>query len=301
MEPITQQSESPFCFCTAAYGAQYIELAKLLAHDLQKFAPNSKFLVVTNRPYAFANLPNVVVIKQNCRGVEPHHERRFAIHYGLTFSRTVIAIDADVRILAPVPPELNFEAGIAARSCGNLQKHMKRLEKPSIKNLKKKKVIDQMAQRAGIDIGSPKLKFINEFLFAVTKDQGREQEFLDLWGELAIYADTLGMHRHPTYAMAIAALKTGFPVYRDEMPGLEFFDDRIIRWNVQHKNFKLTSEMEALLQQQSDIEAGKHTLTNRVKRKLQKITSKNILIPFNRKRVQLLYAVSPSSLISYPK
>ena len=293
-------TENAYCFCTAVYGFQYLKLARLLVEDLSKFSPDSKLIIVTNQPGFFKDQSNVIAIKHRCRGVEPHHERRFAINYGLSIAESVIVIDSDVRILSPLPPDLKFHPGIAAKSCGSLQKHMQdRLQRPSQQKLRKQQIVHQMAKQVGVDMSSPDLKFINEFLFAVTRDQGREQDFLNLWGELAIYADTLGMHRHPTYAMALAAHKTGFPVYKDEMPGLNFFDDRVIKWNIEHGKAELTPQLEALFKQQAEIEDGQRSILPRIKRKLGKIMSKRIAIPYNRARVQLTQAISPSALTAY--
>lgn len=302
MEYSTEIRSSKFCFCTAAYGNQYLTLAQLLAKDLEKFAPKSTFLIVTNRPDYFSDNVNVLAIKHRCRGVEPHHERRFAINYGLSISDTVIVIDSDVRILSPVPDDLVFEPGLGAKSCGSLQKHIKRWsDNPSKKNLKRQQVFHEMAKRAGVDCNSPDLKFINEFLFSITKDEGREQAFLETWGDLAIYADTLGMHRHPTYAMALAALKADFPIYRHEMPGLEIFDDRVTKWNIQHGKAESTPQIEKLFEQHFAIEYGKRSIFQRVKRKLEKIAYKRILVPFNGLRVKVSNTISPAKLRKYPE
>ncbi|MEJ1938790.1 hypothetical protein WDZ92_52000, partial [Nostoc sp. NIES-2111] len=43
---------------------------------------------------------------------------------------------------------------------------------------RKKRIIESMAHKVGVDIYSSSLKFINEFLFVIKADQGRELEFL---------------------------------------------------------------------------------------------------------------------------
>ncbi|HEY9800195.1 MAG TPA: hypothetical protein V6D25_07535, partial [Leptolyngbyaceae cyanobacterium] len=218
------------CFCTAAFGEEYIHLAKLLAEDIDKFVPGHIFVVVTNKPKFFQNQPNVIAIKHWCRGVKPYHERRFAIQHALSLSSTVMYLDADVRICSPLPKDLNFLPGLTARSCGDMRKHLQKyFDTPVLtsKLQRKKYIIESMGNKLGIDIYSSSLKFINEFLFVIKPDEGREIEFFRLWGELAIYADTLGLHNNPTYAMALAAMKSGFPIYHSEMNRLNFFDDRI--------------------------------------------------------------------------
>jgi hypothetical protein len=78
-----------------------------------------------------------------------------------------------------------------------------------------------------LDLEADQVKFINEFLFVVTRDAGREVEFLKQWEKLAIYAELNGLHNDPAFAMGLAATKVGFPVRNDVMEGLDFFDDRI--------------------------------------------------------------------------
>ncbi|HEY9646919.1 MAG TPA: hypothetical protein V6C88_11140 [Chroococcidiopsis sp.] len=286
-----------FCFCTAVFGQQYIQLAKLLASDLLQFAPDHWFVVLTDAPSAFIDYPNVFAVKHWCRGVLPYNERRFAIQQALAIAPSTMYLDADVRICAPLPTTLQWQPGLTARSCGALQKHLKeQFDRTSLEpdRLHKKWVIEQMFQKAGIDITEPNLKFINEFLFVVTADDGREQEFLRLWGEMAVYADTLGMHKHPTYAMAIAAFKSGLPVYRDEMVGLDFFDDRVERVLIQEGKSSPDAKAE-YFQQQSRIEQQPSPLSQRL---MRRVLRQSALI-YNRARVQLTAATMPSRLINY--
>jgi hypothetical protein len=173
------------CFCTAAFGEKYNLMAKLLAQDLDQFAPGYPFVIYTDRPDLFNDNINVRAVKHSCRGVLPYHERRFAIWQALSLSSSVMYLDADVRICAPVPKTLDSFPGLIARSCGSWQKHIQEQfsKYPNSSKLQHKKyIIEKMAQRMGIDIDSPELKFINEFLFIVNADNGRELEFmLILW------------------------------------------------------------------------------------------------------------------------
>ncbi|MEM8640447.1 MAG: hypothetical protein AAGG51_16760 [Cyanobacteria bacterium P01_G01_bin.54] len=283
-------------------------MAKLLAQDLEKFAPGHLFIICTDIPALFKDSSNVLVIRHSCRGVLPLHERRFAIFHALETAFSVMYIDSDVRICAPVPETLNFQPGLTARSCGNLQKHMKiqfekaskspipsKLHREKLSKLHRKKyVVNKMSQRAGIDITHPDLKFINEFLFVVTKDEGRELEFLNNWGDLAIYADTLGLHGNPTYAMALAANKSNFSIHRSKMIGLDFFDDRVERIRISKGQSSQDSKAEYFRQQES-IEQEKEGSLNMVKRS----TLRNSRLLYNRIRVRLMFKLCPSKLIDY--
>lgn len=288
------------CFCTAAFGEEYILLAKLLAEDIYKFAPGHFFVILTNKPIFFQNHPNVIAIKHWCRGVKPYHERRFAIQYALSLSSTVMYLDADVRICSPLPENLNFHPGLTARSCGDMRKHLQKyldtaFLSPQLQ--RKKYIIESMGDKVGIDIYSSSLKFINEFLFVIKADEGRELEFLRLWGELAIYADTLGLHNNPTYAMALAAMKSGFSIYHSEMNGLNFFDDRIEKIRISKGISTLGEDSKKYFQQQSQIE---HKQQNFIQ-KIWRLVRKNISFWYNFVRVRITSAVVPSLLLDYPK
>ncbi|XQQ06357.1 MAG: hypothetical protein EDM05_56000 [Leptolyngbya sp. IPPAS B-1204] len=290
------QSNSQFCFCTAAFGDKYVRLAQLLAADLRQFAPNQPFLIPTDLPERFRNHANVIAVQHWCRGVQAYHERRFALQQALRLADAVMYLDADVRICAPVPA-LTFAPGLTARSCGELRKHwQEQFERPNLSagSQRKKQIIEAMARKVDVDLYAPDVKFINEFLFVVTAQAGREQEFLRLWGELAIYADTLGLHQHPTYAMALAAVKSGFPVHHSEMVGLDFFDDRIE--TIRIRKGQSTPDAKAYyFREQSQIEQAPKTRVGR----LLRVGSRRISLAYHRLRVRLIAALFPALLIDY--
>lgn len=293
------RASSILCFCTSAFGEKYNFLAKLLARDLEQFASGYTFIIYTDRPYLFKDNLNVIAVKHVCRGVLPYHERRFAIRHALSISSSAMYLDADVRICATVPQTLDFLPGLTARSCGSMQKHLKERsnKNPNSSELQHiKYVIEKMAHRIGVNLDSPELKFINEFLFVVSTDEGRELEFLDIWGELAIYADTLGMYKHPTYAIALAAIKTNFPIYHSEMNGLDFFDDRIEKVRIR-KGLSTPEAKAHYFNQQNSIERVER---NFLQRFLRLAIAKSTLL-YNRTRVQLTFKIFPSALVNYPE
>jgi hypothetical protein len=225
------QSELNFCFCTLAFGNIYRALAKELVQDLEKHAPGIPVVLFTDKPRDFKAYKNVLVFNHQRRGILLFHERRFAIAKALSMANSCIYLDADVRICAPVPKDMKWLPGLTARSCTSMNKRFqKRLaegDSPRPDVVKILQVYKKMAEKIGIDPEDDRTIWINEFLFVVTKDSGRELEFLDHWGRLALYAELNGMHKHPAYAIGLAAVKVGFPIHYDVMEGLDFFDDRI--------------------------------------------------------------------------
>jgi hypothetical protein len=227
-----------FAFCTLAFGATYRALAKQLVTDITTHCPHIPLVLYTDKPADFRDCRNVLLFKHKRQGVLCYHERRFAIAQALSMFRSCMYLDADVRLCAPIPETIQWQPGLTARSCSLMTKHIQerlhnRNQQTQSKILKTLTFAQHLAEKVGVDIEANQVMFINEFLFVVTRDDGREQEFLDLWGKLALYAELRGHHKHPTYAMGIAAAKTGFPVHYDVMPGIEFFDDRIEKVRIQ--------------------------------------------------------------------
>lgn len=291
---IAPSQEKSLCFCTSAFGTNYNLMARLLAQDLEQFSPGSLFIVYTDKPSLFKENSNVRAVKHSCRGVLPYHERRFAIWEALSVSSSVMYLDADVRICAPVPL-FNFVPGLAARSCGSLRKHLESQQRASPQFRHKKDVIEKMASRVEIDLESADLKFINEFLFVVTADEGREFKFLKTWGELAIYADTLGIHKHPTYAMALAAAKANFPIYHSEMEGLDFFDDRIEKVRIKKGQSKPETKQK-YFEQQRKIELPEQNFFQQ----FFSVATRKLSHLYNRIRVQITALILPSALVEHP-
>lgn len=294
MTDLPMPVQPSLCFCTTAFGAVYVKLAQLLAEDLRQFAPHAMLILLTDRPEAFQGYANVQAQRHWCRGVKSYHERRFAIGIALRIAPTVIYLDADLRICAPLPV-LKLQPGLTARSAGSMRVHLRQQferEHLTAAQRHKRQVIEAMAAKVGLNWQVDEAQFINEFLFVVQADQGRELEFLRLWGELAIYADQLGLHQHPTYAMALAALKSGFSVHQSDMPGLDFFDDRIERVRISKGQVPPDSKAE-YFEQQRQIEQAR----GKFARRWQKAKGKG-LTAYHRCRVSYMSTVCPERLLA---
>jgi hypothetical protein len=230
------QASKTFCFCTYASDAIYRSLAKELLNDMKKFAPGIPCIVFTDKPSDFGEfktIDDILIFKHRQQGVLCYHERRFAIAKALTLFDSCMYLDADLRICAPIPPDMQWLPGITARSCTRMIKHIREridaagtARSTAIKNFE---FYRNMADRLNLDIEADNITFVNEFLFVVTRDAGKEIEWLKLWGKLSLYAELSHHHKHPAFAMGLAAAKVGFPIRHDVMQGIDFFDDRIER------------------------------------------------------------------------
>lgn len=264
-----------FCFCTFASGQVYRDLVKNLIEDLKKYAPRIPIILLTDKPSTFRDCQNenLVILKHKRQGILSYHERRFTIAHALSTFNSCMYLDADVRICAPIPENRVWSPGITARSCTSLNKHFQeRLNKtnpPRPSFLKEFNFYQDTAQKIGLDWENDPMTFVNEFLFVVTRDNGKEVEFLEQWGKLALYAELNKYHKHPAYAIGLAAAKVGFPIQHDTMEGLDFFDDRIEKVRIA----KGQSDPEAKKQyfeDQRKIEMSNSSILNKVVKKLSK-------------------------------
>lgn len=224
------QTEKEFCFATLALGKNYRSLALLLAKDLEKYSPKSYFVVLTDSPMSFSKQPNVIAV-QHQQYFYCDNDKKFLIEKALSMFESCICIDADMRILAPVPQDLKWLPGITARSCASLVKHnqtmINKTDIPRTSKVRDFEFTQKMAQKLDLNVEDEEIKFIYENLFVVTKDSGKEVEFLKLFEMISRYFEFHGVYIGCGSAMGLAAAKVGLPVRHDIMQEICYFDDRI--------------------------------------------------------------------------
>jgi hypothetical protein len=278
------QYQSQFCFCSLAIGQQYRALALLLAQDIEKFSPNTAFIILTDKPQDFIAQSNIITYKHQQQGIKCYHDKRFAISRGLLHFNSCIYIDADMRITAPVTSlEWIHQAGISARACDSMpNKYIKITEKTADNKLKKEYAItSKAAQKLNLDQDWENIKFIHEYLFAVTKDNGKEEKFIEYWGKLAPYFELNGVLDGEGNAIGLTAAKAGIPVRWSDMQGISFFKDRTETVRIK-KGESSIEQMSAYFEEQQRLEYSKSTLARNY-RKLIKL----IIALFNLVKMRL--------------
>ncbi len=225
------QNKAPqYCFCTLALGKPYNALANLLAEDIARHAPHTKLVLLTDRPQNFTQLPQVIAIKHQQQGVKCYHDKRFAIEQALVRFNACIFLDSDMRILESVPEQLDWLVpGIKARACFSMIKKFVAVEAGTAdKRLNQEfHLAKEATQNLGLDLNAESLQFVHEYLFAITKDNGKEEMFIHQWGKLAQRYEQSGIYDAEGYAIGLAAAKAGITIQWDEMPGIEFFNNKI--------------------------------------------------------------------------
>ncbi|MBF2063201.1 MAG: hypothetical protein IGS39_02020 [Calothrix sp. C42_A2020_038] len=258
------QYQSRFCFCSLAIGQRYRALALLLAQDIQKYSPNTALIILTDKPQDFSTQSNVIAYKHRQQGIKCYHDKRFVISKALLDFNSCIYIDADMRITAPMPSNIQWidEPGISARACDSMPlKYIKIIDGIADSKLHKEfKVTQNAAKKLGIHQNWQNITFVHEYLFAVTKDNRKENLFLEYWGKLAPYFELNGVLDGEGNAIGLASAKAGLSIRWCEMEGISFFKDRTEMVRIK-KGESSVERMSIYFEQQQNLEYCNSLLT----------------------------------------
>jgi hypothetical protein len=191
-----------FCFCTLALGKRYRIMARQLAKDIEKYYPETKFVVLTDAPKDFMENKNVLAFKHKQRGIWAcYNDKRFVLEKALDIFNAAIFVDSDVHIIHAF--NLKLGKGIT----GNFENMFFHLRKNNPKRLI---IIKKIADKIGVRY--KETRWIGESLFAVKKCEGRENNFLSQWNIITSYLELKGIHDGEGSVMGLAAEKIGFPI-----------------------------------------------------------------------------------------
>jgi hypothetical protein len=270
-------SIAKFCFCTLALGDNYRALAKDLAKDLEQHSPKTPLLIFTDRPQDFSQHPNVITHKHHQQSVGCYHDKRLVLKQAIQQFPACIFIDADMRILSSVPEDLAWLSvpGIAARACESFNKRYSKVvagtdtQKMAIEY----EFVKKAATKFGLNHQDETVQFVYEYLFSLTRDSGKEIEFLNQWEIMAPYFELNGIYDGEGAAIALAAAKVGYVIRRDAMEGLNFFKERIERSKI-HKGESSMEQMAVFFERQKKLEYPQRSLLQRAILKFKKKTSR---------------------------
>jgi hypothetical protein len=196
------------CFCTLALGKKYQILASELAKDLEKYGSSFPLVVGTDDPKYFSNSSNVLAFELHKQGIlHCYHDKRFVLAKALADFDVAICIDADTRVIADLPTDIDWKPGITAGHQEDLIEHVNKYSPERLGFLKN--------MSAKLDVSLENSRYIGESLFIIARDGGKEQEFLRLWGLMGRYLELKGIHSGEGNAMGIAAAKVGWTVYSE--------------------------------------------------------------------------------------
>ncbi|MEB3182097.1 MAG: hypothetical protein VKL59_24130 [Nostocaceae cyanobacterium] len=201
-------SQKDFCFCTLALGSKYRFFVKQLAQDLEVYSPGTMLVVYTDVPEDLKSQGNILAVKHQQEGILLcYHDKRLPIARALSEFRVAIFLDADMRIIAPVPDNINWIPGITAGHQENLLEHIEKYTPEKLVCTRK------LAPKLKLDLAST--KYIGECIFIVTRDGGTEKEFIQEWGKIGRYFELNKHHSGEGTVMGLAAAKVGWDVHRE--------------------------------------------------------------------------------------
>ncbi len=261
---------------TLALGKRYRSHALLLAQDIEKYSSGTKFIVLTDNPKQFRNYSHVLAFQHQQSSIGCYHDKRFVIAQALSLFNTCIFVDADIRILEKVSPDIKWLPGVTARSCASIIKHnqayIDSVNDPASKarRFKDLEIINRIAKKLDLDLEDLNIKFVMEMLFIVTKHEGKEKEFIQNWEKIANYCELNNFPNAEGYAIGLAAAKAGLPVRWNSMDYLVYFKDWIEKQKIQ--NGKANPEDSLIyFQQHEAIECRKNSLLEKIANKVTKL------------------------------
>lgn len=249
-----------YCFCTLAVGERYNTHAKMLAADMQKHAPATAFVVLSDKPDEFSQYPNVQAFLHRTQSVKGYHDKRFVLEKALSLFESCIFVDADIRMLGPVPEDIRFAPGIVARYGCGIIKH-----NATIKLRKSFEPIQAVARV--LELNLEDVLWFHEFMFLVSRQQGKEKDFFRLWQSISYYFESKGVYGGAGNVMGLAAAKSGFDINFHRHDFFPAFKDNIHKEKIKEGKADPTSMM-AELKVHREIEYPQRSLSRKVTHKV---------------------------------
>lgn len=216
-----------FCFSTLALGKRYRKMAQKLGSELEKYSPNTMLFVGTDEPKDFASQKNIIAFKLIQQGIlHCYHDKRFVVEKALSMFNTTIQIDADTNLIGDLPETINNDASVIGGVNENMMTHVKKFNPERVIHIEK--------VAAKLDLDVEKAKYIGESLMIFTRDKGKEQDFLNYWGEIGRYLELKGIHAGSGNAIGLAALKVGWKI--EQTPDWEKIHQIASHFDASHHN-----------------------------------------------------------------
>ena len=233
-------TDKSLCFGTLALGSIYRAHAQMLAIDLEEMAPKTEFLVLTDKIKDFLGHPNVYAVKfkQDALRV-PYHDKRFVLREGLERHETCVFLDADMRVLDPVPDDLNEQLmpGISTYFCSPWNQWAADHEN----HLTEIDLVRKAASALNIDISE--CIFVLEQVIAVKRHELRHYTFLDAWDRLARHFQQKKLHHGEGHAIGMAAAVAGLKIQQFRMLGDSLFKDMWIRHGLEDTKLSTVKQL----------------------------------------------------------
>lgn len=192
----------------------------MLAEDLQKYAPGISLVILTDRPRDFEQLPNVSAFAHRLQSVKGYHDKRFVLEKALKEFESCVFVDADIRILGPIPKLLPFSPGLVARyGCGIIKHNFTDKARAAFSPI-------QTTAKA-LSLNLETVFWFHEFMFLFSKQQGRETAFFNHWQTIAREFEINGVYEGEGNVMGLAAAASGLNINFHRQDFFPCFKDNI--------------------------------------------------------------------------
>jgi hypothetical protein len=202
-------------FGTLALGPEYVEHAVRLAGDFATYAPTMSLVVLTDDPGRFRRFAMVAAVAhRQASAIRCYHDKRLVLAETLRHYPRCVYLDADCRLLAPVPiawlsalgsgfggqPSLSVEAKLSEDISDEVGVPRRALALNPAQ--RRRALVHRAAHRLGVDVA--RARFVPEQLFALSRSEGREQVFLEVWKQLSIFFELRGFSWGEGLAIGLA-------------------------------------------------------------------------------------------------
>lgn len=191
-----------FCFCTLAFNRPYRMMAKELASDLEKYAPEFNIIIGNDYPQDFENCKNVVSYYQKQKGIlHCYNDKRFVISHALSLFDIAIFVDADTRVKKRIPTEITKFTGVQG-VYKNLLEHTQKYRPDRLETIKK------VANKLNINLSE--VSYFGESLLIFSNQDDKSEKFLENWGKIGKYLELNGIHSGEGITIGLAAFLVGW-------------------------------------------------------------------------------------------
>ncbi len=194
-----------FCFCGLALGKKYRDCAVNVGKDLAKYHPGIQYVILTDRAEDFKQSSNIIPIQHSQDSIMfPYHDRRLVIKIALETYDMTIQIDTDIKFKKQLllPSEILQVKGVTG-NIKNLKQHLSKWQPDNLYHYQK------VAEKLDIDFDNA--PYLGEFVFAVSRFQGIETDWIEQWGKIGRYLELHKIHGADGPAIGLAMLKSGMP------------------------------------------------------------------------------------------
>lgn len=217
-----------------AFGRVYRHHAERLALDFSVFAPQFPLLMLVDKPVDVVARPGLHISQYRPEGaLRRYHDKRLLIEAGLNAGHsTVVVIDANSRLVEPLPTQLDLRPGLNAFITQPLLTHLQEEEQAAGSGRRRfstrhqRRCLERAAKELGVSMD--KATFVQESIYALHAPERQVRDFIDVWGRLGRFMDYHGLAWSEGFAISLAAATVGMEVHQNRfLPMTCFYKHRL--------------------------------------------------------------------------